>query len=652
MNCFIHECTFYADCRMKETARFCALCKHRTAMRAGTKRFIDNSPGPEPLKQRPGRKDGAVTAGAVAVAACSLLCCGSLSPGHVSGGGGGGGGQGGGTETTNSVVHGTFYEPDGVTPATGIDVHVRPRSTLGDTAADRSPGAFDTAHTITDNQGAFAIDTLAPDIYVVEADDGAGHLALIDSVAVAGTTFPVEVADTLRPPGAIRGRVVLARGGDPRRILVLAFGLDRFALPEADGTFIFSDLAQGSYDLRILPLLPDWPEYDVLDTAGVKVTAGDTTSLGDVRLNFAGIEAPWGLSADCDTAMRVVTLRWRPSTDPSAAGYNVFRKHLDSLLWPLPVNSSPVRDTFFQDSSVRQGHSYAYRITAISPSGTESRPGDTVQVHVVSPYLLLKSLGEAEEIDPGHCGMLVAGDTVYLTESYYGRVVMLDTAGEHRGVFEQPSDEPFLEPRDITMHGDRLYVVDRTERIRLYDRKGDFLGSITLEGATLRDVAVASDDSIYVADEDGERVVLVDGDGSVQAASTYPFTHIGRVETWDSVVVATDRDERTLLLMSAGLSTQKEITVTSREYVTGGSTLKGIVLGAVSCYGDGHAAVGLGLVSTEVFMVNLLEGKRTARFVPVGAGEDGVGVSAIRAASGDSLWIALSNAEIHLYARR
>ncbi len=651
MNCFIHECTFYADCKLKETARFCARCKHRTAMRAGTKKFVDNAPSPESLKQGPGRKDGAVIPGAVTVVACALLCCGSLSPGHVSGGGGGGGGQGGGTETTNSVVHGTFYEPDGVTPATGIDVHVRPRSTLGDTTVDLSPGAFDTAHSITDNQGAFVIDTLTPDIYVVEADDGAGHLALIDSVAVAGTTSPVEVADTLRPPGAIRGKVVLSQGGDPRRVLVLAFGLDRFALPGADGTFLFSDLAQGNYDIRILPLLPDRPEYDVLDTAGVSVTAGDTTDLGDLYVHFAGVKAPRSLSADCDTAMRVVTLRWRPSADSSAAGYNVFRKDLDSLLWPPAVNSSPVRDTFFQDSSVRQGHSYAYRITAISPSGTESRPGDTVQMPVVSPYLLLKSLGEPEETDPGHLGMIVSGDTIYLTESYHGRVVMLDTAGEHLKVFEPPSDEPFMEPRDIAMHNDRLYVVDRTERIRLYDRKGDFLGSITLEGATLRDVAVASDDSIYVADEDGERVVLVDGDGAVQAVSTYSFTHIGRVETWDSVVVATDRDERTLLLMSGGLSTNKEITVISRQYATGGSTRKGVVLGAVSSCGGGHAAVALGLVATEIFMLDLLEGKRIARFVPIGAGEDGVGVNAIRALSSDSLWVALSNGEVHLYRR-
>ena len=183
---------------------------------------------------------------------------------------------GNGSQTPNSVV-GKLYQPDGTSPAKGVKVFIRPQNSLADTAgAGLGKKMSDTASVVTDNSGYFAFDsTLDTGTYVIEAASG-NDAVLIDSVKVKDKTDADTIApDTLKPTGALKGVIYLSEGGDPIKVFILAFGIDRFARVNTDGSFNFGNLAEGRYDLRIISSLDDygfacnWCAYSAADLAGV-----------------------------------------------------------------------------------------------------------------------------------------------------------------------------------------------------------------------------------------------------------------------------------------------------------------------------------------------------------------------------------------------
>ena len=118
-----------------------------------------------------------------------------------------------------------------------------------------------------------------------------------------------EVADTLKPAGSITGVVKLSEGGNPQKVAVLAYGLNRFVIPETTGVFTFDSLAEATYRLFLWTSLDD---YDNVDTTAT-VTSDATTDLDTLELPFNGIPTPKGLTATYDTLNGLVTLpgtRW------------------------------------------------------------------------------------------------------------------------------------------------------------------------------------------------------------------------------------------------------------------------------------------------------------------------------------------------------
>ena len=200
---------------------------------------------------------------------------------------------GNGSQTPNSVV-GILYQPDGKTPAKGVRVHIRPQKTLADTTGAGLPkrlavlAAVDSV--VTDNTGRYAFDTtIDTGTFVIEAASG-NNAVLIDSVAVKNKAVTDSIApDTLKPAGALKGVIYLSEGGDPRKVFVLAFGIDRFAKVNVDGSFKFSGLAEAKYDLRLISGLDN---YGVLDTTAILVRSADTTNLDTLKLPFTGIPTP------------------------------------------------------------------------------------------------------------------------------------------------------------------------------------------------------------------------------------------------------------------------------------------------------------------------------------------------------------------------
>ena len=76
------------------------------------------------------------------------------------------------------------------------------------------------------------------------------------------------------------------------------------------------------------------------------------------------------------------TLAWDADTDPGVAGYRVYRSELSGVFAPPPLTSSLLTTTSFTDSTVQQGHTYYYVVTAVTIIGLESGYSNQVQVDI------------------------------------------------------------------------------------------------------------------------------------------------------------------------------------------------------------------------------------------------------------------------------
>jgi hypothetical protein len=285
------------------------------------------------------------------------------------------------SELDNPVILGSLYNSDSA-KAAGAIVHIRPDKTLADTSQNNS-GLItgDTMTVFANSKGQYHFDSIGVGDYVIEATDGNNNLVLIDSVNIAdphsSDTIP---PDTLKPAGAIKGIIYLSEGDDPRKVFILAFGLDRYVLPDAQGRFNFTKLARGAYVLRILPALND---YGVFDTTGVQVSAGDTTNLDTISLPFKGIPSPKGFILSYDTLNQTVLLSWKAMDTSLIDGFNIYRATSGqnfSLLTQTPLLDTTL---LFKDQTIGIGTFYEYRVVARRSSGEESRlidlPNDTIR---------------------------------------------------------------------------------------------------------------------------------------------------------------------------------------------------------------------------------------------------------------------------------
>jgi len=282
-----------------------------------------------------------------------------------------------------AMVSGKLFEPDGKTPAKAATVSMRKKSVLADTShVANNPLPFTSASVTTDRNGAFAIDTIDTGTYIIEGNDGANNVVLIDSIKVKSPDSTKNLgADTLLPAGVVKGVIKLTEGGDPRKVFVLAFGLDRFALPDANGNFTFPMLAKGNYSLRFLPSLEN---YGVLDTTGIPVSSGDTTNLDTIVLPFKGIPSPKNLVVSYDTLKQTVLLSWVKADTSLINGYNIYRADNKQNFKRISQTPVPKTTMVYYDSGAIVGGICEYRIVSINASGNESpmsgTPGDTVKI--------------------------------------------------------------------------------------------------------------------------------------------------------------------------------------------------------------------------------------------------------------------------------
>jgi hypothetical protein len=291
--------------------------------------------------------------------------------------------SGNSSQTPNAVI-GWLYEPDGKTPARAVQVFIRPRNYLADISGTDIPiGPADTASVLTDSAGRFAFDTsLNAGLYAVEAAR-AGNAVFIDSVTVVknGGTDSLPL-DTLQPFGAIRGTVRLSAGGDPSEAYVLAFGVDRFTQVNTDGSFLFTSLAHGMYDVRLISTLQ---EYATLDRRGVAVVSSDTTDLGTIDLPYTGIPVPQIVSLSYDPVTLIVTIRWNRLDTAKVKSYNIYRYQIGASTEVDPLNQKLVVDTVYSDtmSSCLAGCNFGYQVAAVDDHETCGRKSAEARLEVV-----------------------------------------------------------------------------------------------------------------------------------------------------------------------------------------------------------------------------------------------------------------------------
>jgi len=306
-------------------------------------------------------------------------CTGPTKPDHA------------GTATETENVVGKLFQPDGKTPAAGVRVFIRPKKTLADTSGTGLPkrmAAVDSV--VTDTAGRFAFDTtLDTGTYVIEAASG-NDAVLIDSVAVTSHDSTDSLPpDTLKPAGALKGVIGLSEGGDPRKVFMLAFGIDRFAHVNADGSFRFAGLAEAKYDLRLISSLDN---YGVLDTVGIPVRSADTTNLDTISLPFTGIPTPRGITLSYDTLKQIVTITWSKADTALVKGYNVYRRNVDSNTVLTRINTSPITDTVYRDSTGIQGQTYEYRLSAVDKNASEGTKSELIETNVAGGFVISDTL--------------------------------------------------------------------------------------------------------------------------------------------------------------------------------------------------------------------------------------------------------------------
>lgn len=137
--------------------------------------------------------------------------------------------------------------------------------------------------TSTDKKGKFVFDNLSAGIYNLFGFAGNGSDALYkSSISIYDSdSGKCIVNDTLRPTHILRGKIQFSPYTDSRSVLILMMGSTRMTWPQDGlGNFTFTNLAEGTYQIRFLPTNP---AYSIFDTS-FKVPYVDTFDIGTINL--------------------------------------------------------------------------------------------------------------------------------------------------------------------------------------------------------------------------------------------------------------------------------------------------------------------------------------------------------------------------------
>jgi len=176
------------------------------------------------------------------------------------------------SEQGNAKFTATLYTQDGL-PASGLAVILRRGDYVTDPGASLNKVASDSARTATDEKGFLSIDSLDSGAYCVEATDAKAHAVLLRFVIDKGQPPLYWGADTIRPFAIVKGKIDF--GGSPGKRFAQVYGLERITPVSSSGAFVFNDLPQGIYTIRIVTA-DSAAGLTVFDSVAAKAGAIDT----------------------------------------------------------------------------------------------------------------------------------------------------------------------------------------------------------------------------------------------------------------------------------------------------------------------------------------------------------------------------------------
>lgn len=253
-------------------------------------------------------------------------------------------------DDTNQSAMARVYLPDH-TPAAKAEVLAWK---VNDTTAEAA------ARTETSSDGSYSLGVLPDGLYRVVARKD-GLVAMQDSMTtVAGRLSPRD--DTLRSQAVATGTVKMTGSDNPSTVTILVMGTDVILYNvDKSGSFRLEGLATGTYRLRLSSTNANY----TTTAATIRVTAGKTTDVGAIRMNFTGTPPVDSLKAVIDTAKNHVVLSWKLPEVKDFRFVRVYREPLDGSEKPKLVGYSTgttFRDSAFDYSATSKEWLYTTRI--------------------------------------------------------------------------------------------------------------------------------------------------------------------------------------------------------------------------------------------------------------------------------------------------
>jgi hypothetical protein len=284
--------------------------------------------------------------------------------------------------TGNPAICGRVFQSDGITAAKNAVVYLRDKNALIDISSIGDMSGI--AVTQTDKNGFFEIDSVSNGTYMIECTDGKNNYALYDSVSVNDEQKTVQLpADTLKPAGAVKGRIHLSEGGDESNVYALAFGVERFSICDSLGNFKLKNISEGTYSLRFLSSLAG---YGVYDTTNILVTSGDTSDIGTIELPYRDVPSLKNVTLTLDTMKQIVTVKWDSIDASRIYGYNLYKKMVTDTVFNK-CNQSLLQQAFYNDSFVETNKTYQYRVCVFNKDSTEGVKTQVCSVAVINSYV-------------------------------------------------------------------------------------------------------------------------------------------------------------------------------------------------------------------------------------------------------------------------
>jgi hypothetical protein len=154
---------------------------------------------------------------------------------------------------------------------------------------------------------------------------------------------------------------------------------------------------------------------------------------------------PTGLNAIAGNNQ--VNLTWNSSTESDVIGYNVYR-NLFSYNSPIftKINFAPIQGTNYLDTTVENGLTYTYQISAVDTSGTEGGYSNQVQVTPEGPPLNVQNstyiFTPSQQIDHSFSNVTIPASSTQLSNTqivYDGNTIFYVTWDE-----DSPQSNAFL----------------------------------------------------------------------------------------------------------------------------------------------------------------------------------------------------------------